>query len=105
MKAFIVLGLVVFPILCFGKDVKVLYLGDSQSAGYLGRIVFDHLTKTHKAQDVDVYGISSSSPRHLGAPQASKNGGWICSRKGRHNTKFETPLGEQLCSGDRKNQL
>ena len=77
---------------------SVLYIGDSQSAGHLGRYVFDHLSKTFDAKDIQVYGIGSSSPRHWGDPGNTKNGEWICKRTGRFNTEFEIPLKDKICS-------
>ena len=81
------------------KSKKVLYIGDSQSAGYLGNIVYNELLKTYKADQVDVFGISSSSPRHWGDAKSSKNGTWLCGRKGRHNEKFPIPLKSKICNG------
>jgi hypothetical protein len=79
---------------------SVLYIGDSQSAGHLGRFVFDHLSKSFEKKDIQVYGIGSSSPRHWGDPGTSKNGRWLCKRSGRFNSYFNIPLNEKLCSGD-----
>lgn len=79
---------------------SVLYIGDSQSAGYLGRYVYDHLVESFDKDKIQVYGIGSSSPRHWGDPGTSKNGKWLCKRSGRFNTNFNIPLNERLCAGD-----
>lgn len=79
----------------------VLYIGDSQSAGHLGRFAFNHFKEKFEEKNIHVYGISSSSPRHWGDPGTSKNGKWICERKGRYNNQFNIPLKEKVCSGDK----
>ena len=98
LKIFIIICL---PVVVWGADHKILFLGDSQSAGFLGRIIFDHLIESHSAENVNVYGVSASSPRHWGSPQKSWSGNWLCNRKGRHNTGFEIPLKSKICGADK----
>ena len=99
----LVLSLLLTSILspiCFSKESSVLYIGDSQSAGHLGRNVYKHLNKTFEGNNIELFGISSSSPRHWGAIKTSKNGVWICDRVGRHNLSYEIPLFTNICIGE-----
>ena len=79
---------------------QVLSIGDSQSAGYLGQIIYEALESN--GHGADVYGVSSSSPRHWGSPGDSWNGRWLCNRTGRHNQSFEIPLKDKICRPNKK---
>jgi hypothetical protein len=81
---------------------SVLYIGDSQSAGHLGRHIFDHLSKSFEDKDIQIYGVGSSSPRHWADPGMSKNGQWLCKRSGRFNTQFNIPLKDKICSENKE---
>lgn len=77
---------------------QILHIGDSQSAGYFGKILHDHLQDSERFESIRVFGIGSSSPRHWSALQKEKNGQWLCQRKGRYNQQFPIPLKEKVCS-------
>ena len=84
---------------------SVLYIGDSQSAGYLGGIIHQHLLKNFQERDIFLYGIGSSSPRHWSATKDEKSGKWLCSRKGRFNGSKGIPLNEKICRGEKENMI
>lgn len=91
--------LFVFP--C--AEASVLYIGDSQSAGYLGHLVFKDLIKRYAEDEVKVFGVGSSSPRHWSSAPTEKNGKWLCQRKGRMNSNYQISLKNYICKGP-KNQ-
>ena len=76
---------------------KVLHIGDSQTAGYFGKFLYEHFKKEGHFESIRVFGVGSSSPRHWSAPQQEKNGQWLCERKGRLNLQFEVPLKDSIC--------
>lgn len=81
------------------STASVLYIGDSQSEGYLGGLVYKHLKDISKVQDIRLFGIGSSSPRHWGDPRSSKNSMWLCKRSGRMNDKSRIPMNDKICAG------
>ncbi len=76
---------------------SILYIGDSQSEGYLGGMVFEHLDKISKVKKINLYGVGSSSPRHWGDKRSSKNSKWLCKRKGRKNSSSRVPMKGEIC--------
>jgi lysophospholipase L1-like esterase len=84
---------------------SVLYIGDSQSASYLGGIIHKHLLKNFEERDIYLYGVGSSSPRHWSATRNEKGGKWLCSRKGRFNGSKGIPLNEKICRGEKENMI
>ena len=80
---------------------SLLYIGDSQSEGYLGALVYNHL-RGH-IQELNVFGFGSSSPRHWGDHQNSKNSKWLCKRKGRHNLKSSIIIKPFACVSPKEN--
>ena len=78
---------------------SILYIGDSQSAGHLGSYVHSHLKEKNPHKTIKVFGIASSSPRHWSDSIDSKNGSWLCQRKGRFNDQFNISLNKKICSG------
>ncbi|PIP94440.1 MAG: hypothetical protein COW00_16560 [Bdellovibrio sp. CG12_big_fil_rev_8_21_14_0_65_39_13] len=81
------------------ENNEVLFVGDSQTAGALGELVHEHLKNHLPVESFEVYGIGSSSPRHWGKARNSKDGQWLCNRKGRYNASYEIPLKKKLCKG------
>ncbi|MFT6068187.1 MAG: hypothetical protein ACJAT2_003763 [Bacteriovoracaceae bacterium] len=78
---------------------SLLYIGDSQSEGFLGEMIYQHLSPSIK--DLNVFGFGSSSPRHWGDEQTTNNSKWLCKRKGRHNLKRSIPIKAFACKGDK----
>ncbi len=76
---------------------SLLYIGDSQSEGFLGELVYKHLSPNVK--DLNVFGFGSSSPRHWGDELKSKNSKWLCKRKGRHNLNRSIAIKPFACTG------
>ena len=79
---------------------SLLYIGDSQSEGYLGGMVYKHLSPN--IRDLNVFGFGSSSPRHWWDEQTTNNSKWLCKRKGRHNLKGNIKIKGKACIGDEK---
>ncbi|MBT7611007.1 MAG: SGNH/GDSL hydrolase family protein [Bacteriovoracaceae bacterium] len=79
---------------------SIVYIGDSQSVGHLGKFIYNHLKRSSPNKEIHVYGIGSSSPRHWSAPINSKNGSWLCERSGRYNDQRNIPLRSKVCQGD-----
>jgi hypothetical protein len=79
---------------------SILYIGDSQSAGHLGPIIHSYLKEKNPNQNIKLFGISSSSPRHWADNIDSKNGSWLCSKKGRFNDQFNISLEDKICKGE-----
>ncbi len=91
---------------CFSKNVhadSLLYIGDSQTAGFLGQMVFDKVSSVLKPEDIRVYGVSSSSPRHWAGSPNSKSGAWLCRQKGRINDQRGTKLRSRICNNTDQN--
>lgn len=78
---------------------SVLYIGDSQSEGYLGGMVYRHLNEVSKVKNIRLFGIGSSSPRHWGDSRDSKNSKWLCKRSGRKNDRSRVPMKDEICAG------
>ncbi|MBK24637.1 MAG: hypothetical protein CME70_11635 [Halobacteriovorax sp.] len=76
---------------------SVLYIGDSQSEGFLGGMVYKHLKESSKIEEVRLYGVGSSSPRHWGDERDSKNSKWLCKRNGRKNDSSRVPMKNEVC--------
>jgi len=93
MRFYLVICVVLCTISCASKKPRspasnnraVLYIGDSQSAGPLGKVVYEHLQKKIDASDINLYGVGSSSPRHWGSnrtsPQFGEYNEWLCDPK------------------------
>lgn len=76
---------------------SVLYIGDSQSEGYLGGIIYEHLKKVSQVPKIKLIGVGSSSPRHWGDNRSSKNSKWLCKRSGRLNNKSAVKMKKVIC--------
>jgi len=84
---------------------SVLYIGDSQSAGPLGALVYEHLQQNFHDDDIRLYGVGSSSPRHWASLLSSQDNRkymkWLCSKKRRGRIALKTKVFMQntLCGG------
>ncbi|GAB4020492.1 MAG: hypothetical protein Fur0010_23080 [Bdellovibrio sp.] len=78
---------------------RILFIGDSQTAGNLGKYTYQHLSNQFSDSEIELYGIGSSSPRHWASTTAAKEGQWLCSQNGRINGKTDIPVRERLCQG------
>jgi hypothetical protein len=82
------------------SDQSLLWIGDSQTAGSLGKLFYDHYIESKDYNQVHVYGVPSSSPRHWSSVSWKKSGSWLCNMKGRHNNKHWIPLKKEICPSD-----
>lgn len=83
---------------------RILYIGDSFSAGYLGGYVYEHLKqKVGTNGDVNLYGVVSSSPRHWAPVKNSQGAKWLCRQEGRKNASYPTNVKKSICPKRRKN--
>jgi lysophospholipase L1-like esterase len=77
---------------------KILYIGDSISAGPLGSLIYEHLSaRVGEKGSVNLYGVVSSSPRHWAPAKKSKGAKWLCKQKGRKNSKYPTSVTKDIC--------
>jgi hypothetical protein len=82
------------------ENSTILYIGDSQSAGFLGGLVFHELSNRFKEEHINVYGVGSSSPRHWADSIKGKSGKWLCDskRRGRFNKNYQIDLKSRICN-------
>lgn len=78
---------------------RILFIGDSQTAGNLGKFSYEYLRTHFSESEIELYGIGSSSPRHWASTSVEKDGQWLCSQKGRINGKTNESMTEKACSG------
>lgn len=67
------------------EKTNILFIGDSQTEGYLGEIVYNYLKKSPYVKNVNVYGVGSSSPRHWQQNITTKYSKWLQKRTARLN--------------------
>lgn len=79
---------------------KVLFIGDSQTAGNLGKFTYQHLREKYSNSEIELYGIGGSSPRHWSASPREKEGQWLCSQHGRINGKSNVKMKDHVCRGN-----
>lgn len=85
------------------RPETVLHIGDSQSEGYLGRVLHNHYNKEFKKENIRVYGVASSSPRHWANLRNTDFGSWLCQvRTGRFNLKIYKDISKKICDGSFK---
>ena len=95
----ILLQIFIFSFTAYSQDTKVLYIGDSQTEGFLGGYAFHYLKENFSESEINIFGVGSSSPRHWSSEKGSRNGKWLCERRGRHNSSTSIPLKDTICSG------
>ena len=82
---------------------RILYIGDSISAGPLGGLIYRHLkSRVGDEGSVKLYGVVSSSPRHWAPVKKSKGAKWLCKQKGRRNNTYPTSVSKDICPKRRK---
>lgn len=87
------------------EGMTLLHIGDSQTEGPFGKLLYHYLAKRDQ---VHLYGVSGSSPYRWIAPVVDSNGenSWLCQKKARYNDssyKNRIAMKEQVCSaGDQR---
>lgn len=76
------------------RSPSILHIGDSQTRGPFGKFIYQYLKE--KSDNVNVYGVSSSSPRHWVAPTYEMN--WLCKQNSRHNENATKSMKKNVCS-------
>lgn len=76
---------------------SVLFLGDSQSHGPFGRHMYKFFLENASLENVHVYGVGSSSPRHWISSKEQRDGKWLCKRKGRFNSSQSASIKKHIC--------
>jgi|GEM_PF-3165556 len=79
----------------------VLWIGDSQTHGNLGKLVYPLMTSKYGESNIELYGVGSSSPRHWSQTRSanSEHFDWMCDqwRYGRINKSGNGPVKGTLC--------
>ena len=78
--------------------VRILHIGDSQTKGPFGKLLFDHLST--RGNEVHVLGVSSSSPRHWASVKGERASNWLCKQTSRYNDstyKSHISMKDSLC--------
>ncbi|MCP4911683.1 MAG: hypothetical protein GY909_01080 [Oligoflexia bacterium] len=76
---------------------RLLFIGDSQTEGFLGNIVHQHLKRNSTYKDIKVIGVGGSSPRHWADKKDSRSAQWLCERTGRVDQNSNIPMAPLLC--------
>ena len=84
---------------------SVLFIGDSQTEGYLGEMTYDFLMDDKRVGKIALYGVGSSSPRHWADARGSKNSEWLCQRKARYNNQLRVNLTQNLCPPNKEGSI
>lgn len=76
---------------------RLLFIGDSQTEGFLGNIVHQHLQRNSSFKDIKVIGIGGSSPRHWADKKDTRSAQWLCERSGRIDQNRGIKMAPVLC--------
>lgn len=109
MKTYLILAFILFSC-SSNKRVPssqsgLLFIGDSQTAGNLGKFSYEYLTTKFDSSELEVYGVGGSSPRHWSSDQKAKDGKWLCSQKGRVNGNINVSMKKNICSGPEEQMI
>ncbi|NCN42172.1 SGNH/GDSL hydrolase family protein [bacterium] len=82
---------------CSNCVAEVLHIGDSQTDLDFGKKMYGFLTSIYSKKEVQVLGVSSSSPRHWASRKGEGDAVWLCSQFGRVGGRTKVRMQGELC--------